>query len=347
MDIKEIRDKARKLINGVCRVCPVCDGRVCSGEVPGMGGTGSGASFRNNVASLGAVRLNTRLVHSVHNPVLETEILGLKLSMPLMIGPIGGISFNLGGAMPEVDYQRAIVDGAKATGIIAGIPDGAVVEIIQTGLDCVRPHQGWGIPFIKPWAADEFETKVKMSADAGCTVVGSDLDGIGMITLRKMGRHVYAKDLNGLAEMANIAHRHGARFIIKGIMSVEDAVACVEAGVDGIIVSNHGGRVLDYTPGAAEVLPHIAAAVKGRIALIADGGVRSGVDILKMLALGADCVMIGRPYSIAAIGGGTEGVELYTRTCHDQLEQAMIMTGCQNVAHAGQHLLYRSSCCCG
>jgi isopentenyl diphosphate isomerase/L-lactate dehydrogenase-like FMN-dependent dehydrogenase len=340
MEIKTIRDKARELTRGVCRVCPVCDGRVCSGEVPGMGGTGTGAAFRGNIAALNAIRLRTRLVHSVHNPGLETNILGLKLSMPLMIGPIGGIAFNLGNAMPEQEYQSAIVDGAVAAGIIAGIPDGAPIEIIRTGLTCAARHNGRAIPFFKPWAAEEFEMKVTMGQDAGCGIVGSDLDGIGMITLRRMGRHVYAKNPAELAEMADIAHRHDARMIIKGIMSVEDAVACVEAGMDGIIVSNHGGRVLDHTPGTAEVLPPIAAAVKGRIALIADGGVRTGVDALKMLALGADCVMIGRPYAIAAIGGGKEGVELYTRAYRDQLEQAMIMTGCADVAQAGRHLIH-------
>ena len=340
MNMKEIRDQARKLMKGACRVCPVCDGRICSGEVPGMGGSGTGASFRNNMEALGRIRLNTRLVHSVHNPRLETEILGLKLSMPVMIGPIGGIAFNLGDAIPEADYQTAVVNGAADAGIIAGVPDGAPMSIIETGLACAQQRGGHAIPFLKPWAADEFDMKVGMSVKAGCSVVGSDLDGIGMITLRKMGRHVYAKDQRGLAEMADIVHRHQARFIIKGIMSVEDAVACVEAGVDGIIVSNHGGRVLDYTPGAAEVLPHIAAAVKGRIALIADGGVRTGVDVLKMLALGADCVMSGRPYAVAAIGGGLEGVTTFTQMYREQLEQAMIMTGCHDVAQAGQHLLY-------
>lgn len=341
MDIKEIRNKARQLMNGSCRVCPVCNGVVCSGEVPGMGGSGTGASFRANVSALAAVRLNTRLVHSVLNPVLEKDILGLHLAFPLMIGPMGGLSFNMGNAMPETDYDEAIVAGAAESGIIAGVPDGAVMSIIETALATVRRHEGWGIPFIKPWAAEEFDLKIGMSVDAGCKVVGSDLDGIGMITLRKMGREIYAKDRKGLEEMANIAHLHGARFIIKGIMSVEDAVACMEAGVDGIIVSNHGGRVLDSTPGTAEVLPRIAASVKGRMAILADGGVRTGVDILKMLALGADCVMIGRPYGLAAIGGGKEGVMLYTQEYHDQLEQAMIMTGCSDVSQAGAHLLYK------
>jgi isopentenyl diphosphate isomerase/L-lactate dehydrogenase-like FMN-dependent dehydrogenase len=122
--------------------------------------------------------------------------------------------------------------------------------------------------------------------------------------------------------------------VIKGIMTADDAVKCVEAGADGIVVSNHGGRVLDCGPGTAEVLPAIAAAVGGRIAIAVDGGIRSGVDSLKVLARGAQAAMIGRPYGIAAIGGGREGVALYTETLRAQLEQAMIMTGCPDVAEA-------------
>ena len=340
MDMNSIRKLAREKMNGSCRVCPVCDGRVCAGEVPGMGGTGSGTSFKSSLKALEAVRLNTRLVHNVHHPRLGTNILGLSLALPLMVGPIGGIAFNLGDAVPESEYVDSVVGGAVESGIIAGVGDGAMMWIIEGGLEAIQRYNGVGIPFLKPWAIEEFEQKVIMSRKAGCSIIGSDLDGIGMITLRKMGRHIFAKDPAGLKEMADTVHRHGALFVIKGVMSVEDAVACVEAGVDGIIVSNHGGRVLDHTPGPAEVLPHIAAAVKGQIALLADGGVRSGVDILKMLALGAECVMIGRPYAVAAVGGAKAGVKLYTEHYAAQLEQAMIMTGCPDVRSAGRHLLF-------
>ncbi len=340
MDIKEIRDKARQLTKGSCRVCPVCDGRVCAGEVPGMGGAGSGSSFRHNIEALASIRLNMRLVHEVKEPDLATELLGLQLKAPIMIGPIGGISFNLGEAMPEKDYQEAIAAGAAATGIAAGLPDAVPLEVMQTAVDIAKKYPGVAVPFIKPWELPDFEAKVEMCAQAGCRVVGCDLDSIGLITLRKMGHPAYAKSVATLTEMTGLIHRRGLKFIIKGLMMVEDAVACMEAGVDGIVVSNHGGRVLDAVPGTAEVLPAVSAAARGRMAVIVDGGVRGGVDILKMLALGADCVMIGRPYSIAAIGGGREGVELLTQTYVGQLAQAMIMTGCQNVRQAGLHLLY-------
>jgi isopentenyl diphosphate isomerase/L-lactate dehydrogenase-like FMN-dependent dehydrogenase len=97
---------------------------------------------------------------------------------------------------------------------------------------------------------------------------------------------------------------------------------------------------LDGAPGVAQVLPKIAQKIKGRAAILMDGGVRSGVDILKALALGAEAVMIGRPFAIAAIGGGREGVALYAETLRAQLEQAMVMTGCPDVAEANGDLLW-------
>jgi isopentenyl diphosphate isomerase/L-lactate dehydrogenase-like FMN-dependent dehydrogenase len=212
---------------------------------------------------------------------------------------------------------------------------------METGLACARRHGGRALAFIKPWAVSEIIQKMEMAAEAGCRVVACDLESIGLITLRQMGRPAYAKDARELAEIAGAAHRLGLKFVLKGVMSREDALAGLEAGVDGLVVSNHGGRVLDGTPGTAEVLPQIAGAVRGRLALLADGGVRSGVDILKMLALGAEAVFIGRPYAVAAIGGGAAGVDIYTGQYRSQLEQALIMTGCPGVAMAGPHLLDR------
>ena len=116
-------------------------------------------------------------------------------------------------------------------------------------------------------------------------------------------------------------------------MSSEEAVACAEAGAKGIVVSNHGGRVLDGMAGTADVLPDIAAAVKGRITIFVDGGVRHGEDILKMLALGADAVLIGRPAAVAAVGGGAEGVKLLLDTLKRQLMDAMMITGTRDLSY--------------
>ncbi|MDR1871731.1 MAG: alpha-hydroxy-acid oxidizing protein [Deltaproteobacteria bacterium] len=340
--MKEIRSEARKLTKGSCRVCPQCDGRACAGEVPGMGGTGTGVSFLNNVAALAEVNLNTRLVHHVHFPKTETELLGIKLKAPLMVAPIGGIAFNLSGAMTEADYQEAITHGAVDAGIIAGTPDAVPMEVMEIGLAKAKAlGPGTTMPFIKPWEPDRIKKELAMCAEAGATVVCCDLDSVGLITLRLMGSPAYPKTTPELADIIKAAHQLKLAFLIKGVMNLADAEECLAAGADGLVISNHGGRVLDGVPGVAKVLPKIAAKLKGRTKLIADGGIRSGVDILKTLALGADAVMIGRPFSVAAIGGGRAGVKLYAETLRSQLEQAMIMTGCPDVAEANASLLWK------
>jgi isopentenyl diphosphate isomerase/L-lactate dehydrogenase-like FMN-dependent dehydrogenase len=307
-----------------------------------MGGAGTGLSFRANVSALAGIRLETRLVHQVHFPRTETEILGLRLSLPLIVAPIGGISFNLGGAMGEAEYQEAIVFGAADAGIVAGTPDAVPPEVMRAGLAMAeRLGEGRAVPFVKPWEPEKIREKLEMARGAGCRVVGCDLDSIGLVTLRIMGNPAYAKSQDDLAGIIDSAHGLGLSFVVKGIMGPGDAVSCVGAGADGLVVSNHGGRVLDSVPGTAEVLPAIAEKIKGRAAILVDGGFRSGADILKALALGADGVMIGRPFAIAAVGGGREGVALYAETLRAQLEQAMIMTGCPDVREAGPGLLRR------
>ena len=124
-------------------------------------------------------------------------------------------------------------------------------------------------------------------------------------------------------------------------MTADEAELAVEAGVSAIVVSNHGGRVLDQTPGVADVLPGIAAKVKGKVTILADGGIRNGVDVLKMLALGADAVLIGRPFVSASFGGQTEGVKTYIDIIADDLKAAMILTGCNSIAEISDRVLFK------
>jgi isopentenyl diphosphate isomerase/L-lactate dehydrogenase-like FMN-dependent dehydrogenase len=330
MHMNEIYKTARELMEGFCRVCPVCNGKACAGEVPGMGGLGTGSAFKANVEALTRVTFNMRLLHDVTEPDTRTSILGLDLSMPVLAAPIGGVSFNMGGRRTEEEFISAVIDGCAQAGIIGCIGDGVPDFIHQAGYAAVSKAGGHGIPFIKPWDDDELQDKLAKARNCGASIIGMDIDAAGLITLRKMGRPVSPKPLEKLRE---IIAGCGRKFIVKGIMTPEDALLALEAGADAIVVSNHGGRVLDSTPGTAEVLPGIAKAIDRRIVVLADGGVRSGGDILKMLALGADAVMIGRPFSIAAVGGLTEGVVSLAERLHTELRQAMVMTG---TAHTGQ-----------
>jgi hypothetical protein len=336
LEIKEIRRNARERMAGFCRVCPVCDGRACAGEVPGMGGIGTGAAFRANLDALAAWRLNMRLIHGAAAPATDIDLLGQRLSLPVLAAPIGGVSFNMGGAISEEEYIRAVLQGCRRAGTLGCTGDGAPDFIHQSGLAAIAELDGAGIPFIKPWESDELFDKFDRAAASGAPMLGIDIDAAGLITLRLMGRPVGPK---APPQLAAIIRRSPLPVILKGIMTADEARLAVDLGARGIVVSNHGGRVLDSAPGVAEVLPEVASAVKGQIAILADGGVRSGGDVLKCLALGAEAVLIGRPFSVAAHGGGAPAVVHYLESLRAELLQAMILTGCARVADAGPALL--------
>lgn len=116
--------------------------------------------------------------------------------------------------------------------------------------------------------------------------------------------------------------------LLKGIMTPADAVRALEAGAAGIVVSNHGGRTLDTLPATIDVLPSIAEVVGGRTPVLVDGGIRRGTDVLKALALGADAVLVGRPYLYALSVAGAMGVAHVLQMLRLELEAAMVLTGC-------------------
>jgi len=133
----------------------------------------------------------------------------------------------------------------------------------------------------------------------------------------------------------------GLPFVVKGLMCPSEAEAAVKSGASAIVVSNHGGRVLDHTPGTAEVLPEIVRAVKGDITILVDGGGRTGYDVLKMLALGAEGVLVGRDIVRAAIGGAEEGVRIQMEYRKETLSKAMLMTGCKDVKSVDGSIPYQ------
>ena len=138
-----------------------------------------------------------------------------------------------------------------------------------------------------------------------------------------------------------VRERWDGPIVIKGILDAEDARHAVEAGASGIVVSNHGGRQLDGVPSTVEALPPIVEAVGDRATVLMDGGVRSGLDVLKALALGARSVMIGRAWAYALAGGGEAGVRAMLTTLQRELEVAMALTGCTDIRKAGRDLLVR------
>ncbi|KAG1681126.1 hypothetical protein FOA52_015568 [Chlamydomonas sp. UWO 241] len=127
--------------------------------------------------------------------------------------------------------------------------------------------------------------------------------------------------------------------LVKGLLSPHDATLALQAGVDGIIVSNHGGRQLDYSPSALEALPAIVAVVRGRVPIIVDGGFRRGTDVLKAIALGASAVMLGRPVMYGLALGGEAGVARVLRLLRDEVATAMALAGCTSLRDVTPALL--------
>jgi len=304
-----------------------------------MGGIGTGSAFTENLRALAARHLKMRLIHDVAEPEISVTLFGQKLGMPVLAAPIGGVSFNMGGRISEADYIQAVLSGCKNMGTLGGTGDGAPDFIHETAFAAIRDVGGSGIPFIKPWAEAELFEKLDAAAATGAPAVGMDVDAAGLITLRLMGRPVSPKGPDALRK---IIERVPRPMIIKGVMTPADARLAAAAGAAGIVVSNHGGRVLDGTPGVASVLPEVAKAVRGRLTVLAAGGVRSGGDVLKLLALGADAVLIGRPISVAAVGWLKDGGVQYLEKIRSELITAMILTGSPNLAAIDGSILHET-----
>ena len=212
--MKEIRAAARERMKGHCRVCPVCDGKACSGEVPGMGGLGTGASFRNNREALNACKLNMTALHDAREPRTNCTILGIDLSFPVMAAPIGGVSFNMSDAMSEDDYIFAILEGSRAAGVIGCTGDGVPPFIIDAAVKALKACNGHGIPFIKPWEGKELFEKIDRVLADGSPILGVDVDAAGLITLRKMGRPVMPMSVTELETVVRYVHDMGRKFIV-------------------------------------------------------------------------------------------------------------------------------------
>ena len=337
MDIKTIRDNAREKLKGYCRVCPRCDGSACRGEVPGMGGAGTGSAFIANIAALDANCFNMRTIHGVKKPDTAVTLFGAKLSFPVMAAPMTGISYNCGGAISEKDFINAVIAGSCDAGTLGMSGDGADPAMYGDGIDAIMTNGGKGIPIIKPRAQSEIKKLLKIAEDAGAPAVGMDIDGAGLVTMALKGQPVSPKSTDELSE---IVASTKLPFILKGVMTTDETELAIRAGVKAIVVSNHGGRVFDFTPGAADVLPDIADIAKGKITILADGGVRTGLDVLKYLALGADAVLVGRPLVTGVFGGGREGTALILDRIRNELSQAMLLTGCADIKSISPDILY-------
>lgn len=329
MDYRDVLRVARERIGEKCKVCPECNGIACRGQVPGMGGKGSGSSFIRNVEQLKKIRIHMDTLYSPVPVDASLKLFGHRFKYPFFAAPIGGVKVNYCDFMDDTGYSDIVVKGCRQAGTAAFTGDG-MAEASYTGpLASIESVGGIGIPTIKPWSVEESIRKIRQAEEKGVMALAMDVDAAGLTVFAKRGKPLFPKSTEDLKRIIDSTE---LPFIVKGVMTVEGALKAKEAGARGIVVSNHGGRVLDDTPATIEVLPEIKKACGDSMKIFIDGGFRKGTDLFKALALGADAVLIGRPYGVAVYGGGEEGVRLYTEKLGAELEDVMRMTGAGTLA---------------
>ena len=309
MTYQEILAAARTCSGPYCKACPVCNGRACGNTMPGPGAKGTGTVAARNYDAWQDICLNMDTI-CANGPVdTRFTLFGQTYDLPVFAGPVGAVKLHYGDKLTDLEYNEILVPACVQAGIAAFTGDGTNPDVFAAAAKSIGQHGGKGIPTVKPWDRDTLFDKLDQAKASGAQMFAMDIDAAGLPFL-------------------------------KGIMTVRGAKKALEAGAAGIVVSNHGGRVQDGVPATAEVLPAIAEAVKGQLVVMVDGGIRSGVDVCKALALGADACLLARPYVTAVYGGGTEGVKVLTEKLKGELADTMAMCGVHSLSEISRDMVF-------
>ena len=324
MNYNKVLENAKNCIGDYCKACVECNGKVCRNQIPGPGAKGVGDTAIRNYDKWKEIRINMDTL--TENKPIDTSIdlFGKKFKYPFFAGPIGAVNLHYGDKYNDMSYNNILVSACANSGILAFTGDGTNPEVMKSATTAIKSVGGLGVPTIKPWNIDTIKEKIQLVKDSGAIAVAMDIDAAGLPFLKNMNPPAGAKSVEELKEIIKLSN---LPFIVKGIMTVKGALKAKEAGADAIVVSNHGGRVLDQCPSTAEVLADIVDAVGGSMKILVDGGIRSGVDIFKALALGADGVLICRTFVTALYGGEEEGIKTYIDKLASELEDTMSMCG--------------------
>ena len=201
MNISDVKKIARERMKGYCRVCKDCNGSTCSGEVPGMGGAGTGESFKRNYSSLKNIKLVLRTIHNAKDPKTNITILGQELDLPFITAPVTGSSYNMGGYLSEQEYSDDAVLGSIEAGSLAMTGDSGNPQYYLNGLESIKKGNGKGIPIIKPRENSEIIENIKKAEECGAVAVGIDIDGAGLVTMAMSGQPVGPKTIAELKEI--------------------------------------------------------------------------------------------------------------------------------------------------
>lgn len=338
MTYEELLTNARPEIGKFCKVCPVCNGKACKNQIPGPGAKGVGDTAIRNYDKWQEIRINMDTLSENKDVDTTFKVFGREFKYPFFAGPVGAVNLHYGEKYNDASYNDVLVSACAEAGIAAMTGDGVNAEVMRAATEAVKKAGGLGIPTVKPWNLETVQEKMKQVHDAGAFAVAMDVDAAGLPFLKNMTPPAGRKSVE---ELHDIVESSPVPFIVKGIMTVKGALKALEAGASAIIVSNHGGRVLDQCPATAEVLEDIVKAVNGKMKIFVDGGIRSGVDVFKALALGADGVVIARPFVTAVYGGGAEGVKLYVEKLGAELADTMAMCGANSLEEITRDMIWK------
>ena len=337
MTYQEILANARTCMGPYCKSCPTCNGLACKNTVPGPGAKGIGTGFIRNYQKWQELCVNMDTI--CENKPVDTsfELFGHKVALPVFAAPVGAMQLHYGDKYDDLAYNDILVTACAQAGIAAFTGDGTNPAVMEAAAEALKKNGGCGVPTVKPWNMDTIRQKMELVKAADPFAIAMDIDAAGLPFLKNLPPPAGSKTVEELKEIAAMA---GKPFILKGIMTVNGALKALEAGASGIVVSNHGGRVLDQCPATAEVLPAIVDAVDGKMTVLVDGGIRTGMDVFKALALGADAVLIGRPFVNMVYGGGAEGVQVYVDKLKAELADTMAMCGAHSLSDIKRSMIY-------
>lgn len=324
MNYNEIHNAAKDQVGPFCKNCPVCNGRACANTMPGPGCKYPGNVAARNFDKWQEICVNMDTLCPNTDPDVSFEFLGKTFTAPIFAAPLGAVDMHYGPKYKDQQYNSLLIKAAVDYGVLALTGDGVDPEIAKSAARDMAKYGGMGIPTIKPWNKEFVFEKLDVLNENGIFAAAMDVDGAGLPFLKAMNPNAGSKSVDEMREIINYAKMP---FMIKGIMTAAGAVKALEAGAKAIVVSNHGGRVQGGVPSTAEVLPSIVEAVKGKLTIFVDGGIRSGVDVFRALALGADAVLIGRPILNMIYGGGEEGFKVYMDKIVGELKSTMTMCG--------------------
>ncbi len=305
------------------------------------GGAGDERTLAWNTEAWTRIRLRPRVLTNVSTLDTSVRLLGDTLSLPLLLAPAayhrlfhpeGELATARGAAAANVPYVVSTCTTTSLEEIAAAAPNG--VRWLQIYIaadrnrtrDLVHAAEATGVRALcltvdTPVAGTRNrEQRTGFALPATCVtpymrhVAGPDGPGLPFVAITW-------RDVEWLRAQTRLP------VLLKGILTGEDAALGVDSGAAGIVVSNHGARNLDTVPASINALPEVVEAVRGRVPILLDGGVRRGTDIVKALALGATATMIGRPYLYGLALGGAEGIEHVVRILRAELESALSLIG--------------------